>query len=184
MPGADPEPLLPPETETGEESAPLSTPAVGPDEDELPIMTDGAETELPEPGGIDVTLDGVSSFLRLTLPEGLTLARTAAQVEEQLGVSAEGFKKQATASNYVGDYPFLSDVSTKYDTLEGFLYATTYDLGEKGELTSDVVIRALLDEYADKDYIIKADTLEDLGAALADLMPATFSAEGEPPAEG
>ena len=84
---------------------------------------------------------------RLRLAEGLTLKKTAAQVEEQLGVSASEFEKKAVASAYAKDYPFLKEVASEYDSLEGFLYAKTYDLGEKGEVTVDSVIRTLLDQY-------------------------------------
>lgn len=82
----------------------------------------------------------------LTLPEGLTVAQTAQAVESALGISADDFTNQAKASNYVSDYPFLSEVSSEYDTLEGFLYGTQYDFNGK-EVTADSVIRAMLDQY-------------------------------------
>lgn len=82
----------------------------------------------------------------LTLPEGLTVAETAEQVESALGISQDDFINQAKASNYVNDYPFLSEVSSEYDTLEGFLYGTQYDFNGK-EITADSVIRAMLDQY-------------------------------------
>ena len=44
---------------------------------------------------------------QLKLAEGLTVSQTAAKVESQLGISADDFKEQAKASNYVDEYPFL-----------------------------------------------------------------------------
>ena len=83
---------------------------------------------------------------RLKLAEGLSVTQTAEQVEAQLGIDAKEFVEQAKASNYVDDYPFLSGVDSEYDTLEGYLFAKTYDLGGT-DMTADSVIRAMLDQY-------------------------------------
>lgn len=87
----------------------------------------------------------------LTIPEGLTVEQTAAQVEEALGIPAEDFIAQAKASNYADDYAFLSGAAD--DSLEGFLYPKTYSFaydttaaGSPGP-KSDDVIRAMLDQY-------------------------------------
>ncbi len=85
---------------------------------------------------------------QLKLAEGLTVAQTAAQVESQIGISADEFIEQAKASNYVDDYPFLADAANngEYDSLEGYLYGKTYDLGGT-DMTADTVIRTLLNQY-------------------------------------
>ena len=93
---------------------------------------------------------------QLKLAEGLTVSKTAASVEEQLGISADEFLEQAKASNYVDEYEFLDNVSD--DSLEGYLYAKTYDLGGK-DMTADTVIRAMLDQFR-----AEVDTL-DMSAA-------------------
>lgn len=93
---------------------------------------------------------------QLKLAEGLTVTKTAASVEEQLGIPADEFLEQAKASNYVDEYEFLDNVSD--DSLEGYLYAKTYDLGGK-DMTADTVIRAMLDQYR-----AEVDSL-DMGAA-------------------
>lgn len=85
-----------------------------------------------------------SSVGRLTIPEGLTVDKTAAKVEQQLGISQNDFKNQAKASNYVKDYPFLQ--AAQNDSLEGFLYPSTYDFAGKNP-NADQVIRAMLDQY-------------------------------------
>lgn len=81
----------------------------------------------------------------VTIAEGLTVSRTAAVVEESLGIPAEDFLEQARASNYVDDYPFLADVQD--DSLEGYLFPKKYDFGNVEDLDADTVIRAMLDQY-------------------------------------
>lgn len=83
---------------------------------------------------------------RLTISEGLTVTKTAEAVEDALGIQAADFVAQAKASNYVASYPFLADVSD--DSLEGFLYPKTYDFSGQASVTPDIVIRAMLDQYA------------------------------------
>ncbi|MEE8715877.1 MAG: endolytic transglycosylase MltG [Coriobacteriales bacterium] len=84
--------------------------------------------------------DGVS----LTIPEGYTVAQTAARVQDVLGIPQDTFLSQAKASNYVTDFPFLSGAYD--DSLEGFLFPETYEFGS--DATADTVIRAMLNEYA------------------------------------
>ncbi len=82
---------------------------------------------------------------RLTVPEGLTVTQTADAVEAALGISADEFLAQAKASNYVADYDFLQMAAD--DSLEGFLWAKTYEFSGL-DPTADMVIRAMLDQYA------------------------------------
>jgi hypothetical protein len=85
---------LPPAAETAAPEAPApeaSAPdIVGPDEDELPILTDydrpasspsPAEETVPGLSGTVVTLDGLSSYLRVDLPEGWTWEQAGGTVE-------------------------------------------------------------------------------------------------------
>ncbi len=81
---------------------------------------------------------------KLSIPEGLTLKKTAALVEKSLGIKADDFLAQAKASNYVNDFPFLQGVAD--DSLEGFMCPKTYDFSGK-EISADSVIRALLNQY-------------------------------------
>lgn len=68
--------VIPPASETSAPAPVQPTPHEGPDEDELPILTDLPEGgEAPAPGGETVTLDGSDSFLRVVLPEGWTWAQ-------------------------------------------------------------------------------------------------------------
>lgn len=80
----------------------------------------------------------------VTIPEGVTVTKTAELVQSSLGINKDDFLKQAKASNYVNDYPFLSGAQD--DSLEGFLYGKTYDFAGK-TLNADTVIRAMLNQY-------------------------------------
>lgn len=81
--------------------------------------------------------------LTLTIQEGLTVAQTAQRVEQTYGISADEFLAQAKASAYAADYPFLEGAYD--DSLEGYLYPKTYNLGEAP--TVDQIIRACLDQF-------------------------------------
>lgn len=81
--------------------------------------------------------------VKLTVPEGKTVEQTAAIVEQVYGISADEFVAQAKASNYAGDYAFLSEAAD--DSLEGFLFPKTYTFS--GTPSADQVIRAMLDQY-------------------------------------
>lgn len=81
--------------------------------------------------------------VKLTVPEGKTVAQTAQIVEDVYGIPTSDFIAQAKASSYAADYPFLSEAAG--DSLEGFLYPKTYSFS--GTPTADQVIRAMLDQY-------------------------------------
>lgn len=87
---------------------------------------------------------------KLTVPEGLTVEKTAALVEKTLGIPQKDFLAQAKLSNYAGDFAFLKDVPSGTDSLEGFLCPKTYDFSDK-KVTADLVIRAMLSQYQ-KEY--------------------------------
>jgi len=48
-----------------------------------------------------------ASGISITVPEGYTIKRIAAAVEESLGISADDFIAQAKVSNYKSEYSFL-----------------------------------------------------------------------------
>lgn len=81
-----------------------------------------------------------------TIPEGYTVAQTAEAVSASLEIPVETFMEAAKASNYVNDYPFLSAAVEAGDSLEGYLFPKTYDMGGK-QKSADSVIRTMLDQY-------------------------------------
>lgn len=80
---------------------------------------------------------------KLVIPEGKTVNQTAAIVFETYGISADDFKAQAKASNYVSEFSFLEGAAN--DSLEGFLFPKTYIFN--GSPSADDVIRAMLKQY-------------------------------------
>ena len=117
----------------------------------------GAESSL-KPGTYTIlggmSVDGMVQVLRagptpttFTVPEGLTIDRTAQLVEEAYGgsITADDFRAFAhNAEAYVADFPFVEGAFD--NTLEGFLFPKTYEM-EEGD-TADTVIRKMLSQYA------------------------------------
>ena len=95
---------------------------------------------------IELLIEGPNaSTAQLVVPEGFTVSQIAATAQDSLGISADDFLAQAKASNYEADYAFLADAHE--DSLEGYLFPKTYDFSSVDNLTADVVIRAMLDQY-------------------------------------
>ena len=102
-------------------------------------------------GGI--TLDQIIKELQagpasnaLTIPEGSTLAATAQSVASftENRITADAFTAAASdASAYAADYAFLADAGT--NSLEGFLFPKTYEIGE--DATAESVVRMMLDQF-------------------------------------
>ena len=96
---------------------------------------------------IDIFIKGPGmSVYTVTVPEGSRLTEIAAAVEKTTGgrVTAAQFLEQASdASKYASAYPFLSEAGT--NSLEGFLFPKTYDVGQNG--TADSIIKMMLTQY-------------------------------------
>ncbi len=107
-----------------------------------------------------------SGTVKLTLPEGLTVARTAAAVESTMGIPAQAFLDQAIASNYEADYPFLQGVYD--DSLEGYLFPKTYDIRE--DASADEVIRILLNQYQKEIGGVDLTAAEERGFSQAEIV--------------
>ena len=107
-----------------------------------------------------------ASGIALTIPEGYTVSRIADTVESTLGISADEFKEQAKASNYVADYPFLEGAAN--DSLEGFLFPKTYSFGEGA--TADGVIRAMLTQFQNEIATLDLSYAEGRGLTVAQIV--------------
>jgi UPF0755 protein len=88
----------------------------------------------------------------ITIPEGFDIKRTAARVEEKLGIPAAEFTDLATTGAKSFDFAFLADNPTP--TLEGYLFPKTYSF--KPAVTATEVITTMLTQYgkevAEIDY--------------------------------
>jgi len=88
----------------------------------------------------------------VTIPEGFDIKRTAARMEEKLGIPATEFTDLATTGAKSFDFAFLADNPTP--TLEGYLFPKTYSF--KPGVTATDVITTMLTQYgkevAEIDY--------------------------------
>lgn len=91
-----------------------------------------------------------TSANRVTIPEGSTVKQTALAVEKALGIAQADFLAEAKASNFSRDFDFLQDAAgTQQDSLEGYLWPSTYDFtGE--EISSKTVITRMLEEFKEQ----------------------------------
>jgi UPF0755 protein len=91
---------------------------------------------------------------KVTVPEGLTVAKTAAVVEAALGIPADDFIAEAKASNFVDEFPFLSQAED--DSLEGFLAGKTYDFSGK-TVDAHTVIETMLAQFQTETASVDMD---------------------------
>lgn len=91
-----------------------------------------------------------TSANRVTIPEGSTVKQTALAVEKALGIAQADFLAEAKASNFSCDFDFLQDAAgTQQNSLEGYLWPSTYDFtGE--EISSKTVITRMLEEFKEQ----------------------------------
>jgi UPF0755 protein len=82
-------------------------------------------------------------YITVTIPEGWGIDKTAARMQEKLGIPAVEFIKLATTGAKQFDFAFLADDPTP--TLEGYLFPKTYDF-KKGVKAAGV-IRIMLTQY-------------------------------------
>lgn len=113
---------------------------------------------------------------KLTIPEGLTVEQTARTVEEATGIpQAEFLSRAYAASDYVADYPFLTDVYN--NSLEGFLYPKTYTVPEGAK--ADDVVRMLLDQFAMETSTIDFSAAEERGLSIFNVITLASLVERE-----
>jgi UPF0755 protein len=83
------------------------------------------------------------TYFTVAIPEGWTIDRIAARVEDKTGVSAAEFSRLAKQDAREFDFPFLADNHT--GSLEGYLFPKTYRVRE-GTSAADI-IHMMLKQY-------------------------------------
>jgi UPF0755 protein len=111
-------------------------------------------------------------FVKLTLPEGLTLAQTAQRVGEATKVTADDFLQAAKPATVKP-----SILPDGVDTLEGFLYPQTYFIIDK-ESAPDLVKR-LLGEFDKRTADLSWDRAEALGRTPYEILVVASMVERE-----
>lgn len=93
----------------------------------------------------------VANDLKLTIPEGYTVAQIAAKAEETGVCTADEFIKECNEGTF--EYDFLKDLPDREYKLEGYLFPDTYFLTES--MTAHDIIDAMLlrfDQMYTKEY--------------------------------
>ena len=108
-----------------------------------------------------------ASGISITVPEGYTIKRIAAAVEESLGISADDFIAQAKVSNYKSEYSFLEGADDDA-SLEGFLFPKTYSFGDGA--TADGIIRTMLSQFQTELATLDMSYPESRGLSVADMV--------------
>ncbi|WP_321973464.1 endolytic transglycosylase MltG [Paratractidigestivibacter sp.] len=107
------------------------------------------------------------SGISITIPEGYTVKRIAALVEQTYGISADEFTAQAVVSNYKSEYFFLEGASDT-DSLEGFLFPKTYSFSEGA--TADGIIRTMLTQFSTELATLDLSYPESRGLSVAEMV--------------
>lgn len=156
------------------------------------VKDKGAEASL-KPGAYSIlggtSIDEIIALLQagpetttFTVQEGLSIARTAAVVEEAYAgrISAEEFIEQASkADEYLADFPFLEGAYN--NSLEGFLFPKTYAKTESD--TADSIIRRMLTQYQSEVAVLDYSVAEERGLNAYDVLKLASVVEREAAAD-
>lgn len=110
-----------------------------------------------------------SSQIRFTVPEGYTVKKIGAKLEEEDIVKAEDFYQ--AVKDAAKDFPYakeLPEADSVFYQLEGYLFPDTYFLEE--DMTADEILAMMLDEFQNKmdaDHVKKA---EEMGMTVTELL--------------
>ncbi len=118
----------------------------------------------------------------VTIPEGFTIAKTAAAVEEatQGRITAQQFTDAASdASAFASEFPFLADAGSK--SLEGFLFPKTYTVTAADDANS--VIRMMLRQFQTETASLSFSYPEGQGLSLYEAVNLASIVEKEATAD-
>lgn len=114
----------------------------------------------------------------LVIPEGYTLAQTAAEVERSCGIPAGDFASAASdASAWADEFPFLAEAST--NSLEGYLFPKGYRVDDGA--TAEDIIRMMLSQYQQELSAIDLSDVQAKGYSARDVLIVASMVEKEVP---
>lgn len=116
-------------------------------------------------------VSGRAAFQRLVIPEGLTVAEVAREVEQQLGVPAESVLAAARDSLRV------ARVAPGARSLEGYLYPSTYFVPVPP--TADAVVTQMVREFEDRWQAAWNARLDSMGLSRHAIVTLASIIEGE-----
>lgn len=101
-----------------------------------------------------------------TIPEGWGIERTAARLEDKLGIPADAFINLATTGAKQFHYAFLAE--NKTPSLEGYLFPKTYTVKEGTTATG--VINVMLAQYGEETASLDYSYAESKGLTSHDAL--------------
>ena len=129
-----------------------------------------------------LTIGPAATADTVTVPEGFTIAKTAAAIEEgtQGRITAQQFiDATSDASEFAAEFSFLADAGTK--SLEGFLFPKTYTITAADDATS--VARMMLRQFQTETAGLSFAYPEGKGLSLYDAVNLASIVEKESAAD-
>lgn len=104
---------------------------------------------IPEIVDIITSGSGVSTDRKITIIEGWTNKQIGEYLAKENIVSAEDFEKETkNIADYKNEFPFLEDLDSERDTLEGFLFPDTYLIYPSAD--ASMIITKMLSNFEKK----------------------------------
>ncbi len=125
----------------------------------------------PERRVLEVLVSGRTALNVLTVPEGLMLTEVAAAVERQLGIPAD--RVHAAARDSV----LRATLGVRHETLEGFLYPSTYFVPV--DVDAEGVVRQMVAEFQRRWRPAWSRRADSLGMSRTEVVILASIIEGE-----
>ncbi len=104
--------------------------------------------------------------VKILIPEGYTLERIAAAVEEALGIHSSVLLDVADTDEF--EQTFIADIPDRAHKLEGYLFPATYEYFT--DASPYTVLNAMLNKFADEyDYAVQ-QRAKDLGMSMDEVI--------------
>ena len=135
-------------------------------------------TGMPDDVVIDALVAGpVTKLIKVTIPEGFTVAEIAARLQRQAGIPAEEFLALAKggAGEFVPGHAYLAEAYN--GSLEGYLFPKTYLIRE-GSTASDV-INMMLDQFDKEIALVDFRAAKRRGSSLNEVVTMASMVEKE-----
>jgi UPF0755 protein len=120
---------------------------------------------------VKILAEGRAEFVRVTIPEGLTIRQIAALLSEKIGLDSARFVQQAN------DTSFIRKLGLPDPSLEGYLFPETYNF--HFTTTEEQALRALVQQFHNHITDSIRARVEESGLSLREVVTLASIIEGE-----